>query len=639
MIREDPSTLSPENIRSAIVEFAESRELKITTQNAYKWGAKTLIDWLCTKPGDTWPERWLASESEIMGHETAAWLKTKRDWERVRLAITALMCLRIIQPSYRWINAQHFNKLHLAMSEGADKDDFDLLKKTAEDLKYVSRRTLEAMMCASIVCIHTGKRLPELTTEDLLEYDEAKKDGIHAQIHIKSLHLILRYRGWIKEQVINNASYRIGGKRSVDSLLDQYKIFDSDLRMAFGEFLRSKEATVSAVVLKQRSKQLLDTFWNDILKHNPTQSSLQIDWRTAHEWKQRLRNGGISAKKAHVRAVLTTVKSFYNFLEEMSHTDPDRWMAHASHNPITLSDITTESRKASISNTDKKSKILRLIQYTPAIRLHFAARLSQARRLIEAANAASGGEIFELDGQCYQRSKLSRYEKSGGIYGRKPLSVYKIDGNTRQRVDAIVYEGHAFWAWVILEILIGTGMRPWELYRMQIGDLSRQSDDDGKVVPCFRIPAAKTEIPRIVPMTPAVADVVAEVIRRVKGGLAVYPRVSRFEVIQGKYEYDLPLLLQKRYAGHHTGFDGLTISSWFKEAQREMHAIGGLPEGLYLDPKDCRRLFASMLYQEKVPLVSIARLMGHQHVTTTISYIATNPRDDIHYLHELGRLH
>lgn len=119
-----------------------------------------------------------------------------------------------------------------------------------------------------------------------------------------------------------------------------------------------------------------------------------------------------------------------------------------------------------------------------------------------------------------------------------------------------------------------------------------------------------------------------------RGNLKIYPRVQRFEVIQGEYIYDAPLLLQKVTSSYRSGFHGLELFHWLKEFQDHLRSKEILPNEINFKPRDCRRIVATRLHLNKVPILDISRLLGHKHVNTTINYIAHTGEDIAQYLEQ-----
>ena len=132
-------------------------------------------------------------------------------------------------------------------------------------------------------------------------------------------------------------------------------------------------------------------------------------------------------------------------------------------------------------------------------------------------------------------------------------------------------------------VLVDTGMRPSELYRLEGRDCNMEQG-------VLTIWLAKNGESRSVPMTQRVKDI-----------------------------------LSRRMEGIKTGPLFPHSNAWLREAWDRAKAEMGLSKDKQFVPYALRHTFASRLSQRRVPLRSVQMLMGHKTISMTVRYEHLNP--------------
>ncbi|MBB5378563.1 integrase [Deinococcus metalli] len=604
-----------------IVGFSQLQGYTEKTQMDYFYGAKCLLDWLETQCGRTWQERWLNGEPSIMNWGEAPSVRNRKHFDSMRLALSPLLCLRVLRPSYEWLNHQHFNKLHLKLSATTDTEDFRMIKETAKLMKFSGHSTLRTMLCATLIAIHTGKRISAFTLEDLQEYDEKRKLGIHYLVTAASLWNVLRYNRIIEGGLATSGTSKIVGALESEELLDKYLILDPDQRFVFASYLDHCSVQCSPLALKQEAAFLLEAFWRDILHHHPEQLTFEVSRSIANAWKKRKKVDPDTGERMNAAGVFSTVRAFYAFLDERAREDPETWEKFAAYNPVDLADIQGEEKLTSDGNAKKRKDTAEKLQYLGIFWETLRKNSENAMRLLEAARQAGPGEQFEANGKQFLRVPTSRSLISTENYGTVSVKVTEVGHPGAKNIDAVSQEHSAFWIWASMDLLLRTGLRPWELYRLEKADISKIVDTNNNVVPCLMIRAGKTDEPRVVQLTPKAVATLSHIMRRVQGELDSYPAVPRFEVVEGEYVEDAQLILQKSLSSYRSGFYGTELLRWLHTFHADLYEQRMLPDWVTFTPKDCRRLVATKMYIKGVPLLEIQRFLGHKHLQTTSLYI------------------
>lgn len=116
-------------------------EAKTATRSGRRMGVTKLLRWLSAFPGETWQERWLASEVERRPGKSWAdlpvrWLEDRNehlrhDRQNLASGLLMLLCLDVIRPNLSWMLTRAHPYLAPMMAEVRDAAGFATLEELA----------------------------------------------------------------------------------------------------------------------------------------------------------------------------------------------------------------------------------------------------------------------------------------------------------------------------------------------------------------------------------------------------------------------------------------------------------------------------------------------------------------------------
>jgi len=333
--------------------------------------------------------------------------------------------------------------------------------------------------------------------------------------------------------------------------------------------------------------------------HNPGISSLRLAPDTAIAWKQRLSvksvttrdaDGNVTettAERIDTISCLTAVRAFYLDIGQWAAEDPARWTQWAAPSPVRREEISpakTASRRKSRMDQRTRERIPVLPALITAVdqgRKDAAARLA-------AAAAAVPGNLFTAGGATLRKTVLT--STAGRANGR----IWAEDPVTGSRRDLTREEDTAFWTWAAVEVLRSTGIRLEELTELSHHSLVQyRLPSTGELIPLLHIAPSKSDVERLLVISPELADVLAAVIARVRDSTGAVPLVVAYDVHECEFTPPMPVLFQ-----HHVGADSrpvsaATIRRWVTSALEGTGITDASGQPLAFKPHDFRRIFAT----------------------------------------------
>ena len=193
--------------------------------------------------------------------------------------------------------------------------------------------------------------------------------------------------------------------------------------------------------------------------------------------------------------------------------------------------------------------------------------------------------------------------------------------NLRRQTAAL----HAFWDWVLLELLVQSGLRVEEACELTTLDILKRRMPDGRIYYMLHVKPSKYDRARVIPIGDGLGRVIAEIIRQVKQfyGSTTVPFCDQWDYHEQIPLPRAPYLLQG--AGHPSCITAATIRTRLHLLSTKAGAqtAQGLP--LVLHPHDCRRVFASEHLNNNTPVHVIQALLGHATLDTVMVYAKLYP--------------
>ncbi|MGH3182211.1 MAG: tyrosine-type recombinase/integrase, partial [Streptosporangiaceae bacterium] len=421
---------------------------------------------------------------------------------------------------------------------------------------------------------------------------------------------------------------RVQGQLTAAQMIDRYDLACRPVRDLLVDYLNERRAGIDYVTLNGLAYQLGLLFWKDLETRHPGISSLNLPPDVAVAWKQRMQYrtvktaapGGerTQTQVPRLSAVdhLTIVRSFYLDIAEWAAADPSRWARWAVPCPVRPGDLThRQALKSRKARTDQRTRerlpvLPRLIAAAEKERDGTASRLA-------AAMAAAPGQEFTSGGQTLVRAIL-----------REPSPrIWAEASSTGRRRNLTAEDEHAFWAWAIIEILRHAGIRIEELTELSHHSLIRyQLPGTAEPIPLLHIAPSKTDIERMLVISPELSEVLAVVLARIRDqDTGAVPLVTAYDPLECVWNPPSPLLLQ-----HRTGVEDRPFSRHYIKHRLEATAIAaGLTAStggpLTFTPHDMRRIFTTEALQNGLPPHICQLILGHKNLNTTMGYNTVYP--------------
>jgi integrase len=469
------------------------------------------------------------------------------------------------------------------------------------------------------VLAHTGAHVQELRPEHLLGLRDyqigrgQKPDGLtYAWSMLKDLGIF--------ESTTPGLLQAVAGRRpSVHEMVDSYGIRDQPVRDMLVRYLQIREPSVDYSTLRWMVYELVKNFWIDIEAHNPEANSLRISFEEGRAWLNRFTHGSISTK----HRTLFMVRGLYLDIASWA-TEDAYWAQWAAPSFLTREDTSGATKDKRRTQARIHQRIRDLNPLLPKLLSSAAQELKHAQGLLAAGTAADQGQEFEHQGITYRRCEMRRRTITAP---RGSGRVWVVGGPYVRRFDLSQLEDNCFWSWALINTLNETGVRIEELVEITTHAFSiYRLPESGEALPLLQIVPSKTDRERILLISPELTHVFALVKRRIATADGRVPLAVRYDEAERVYSPPLPHLFQL-----HTGSERRTMSpAWVRIAIKDAINRAGLKDENGNDykftPHDFRRLFATSALSAGLPIHILAKLMGHQNISTTQGYAAIMTR-------------
>jgi hypothetical protein len=182
-----------------------------------------------------------------------------------------------------------------------------------------------------------------------------------------------------------------------------------------------------------------------------------------------------------------------------------------------------------------------------------------------------------------------------------------------------------------VEVLRSTGIRVEELLELSHHSLVQyRLPSTGELIPLLQIAPSKTDKERLLVVSPELADVLAQIIRRVRGGNGAVPLVSGYDDYERAWLPASPRLFQRRVNGENRVFAHSSVLKMLTAAVSRaglVDPVEGHP--LRYTPHDFRRMFITDAVLNGLPPHIAQVVAGHQDINVTLGYKAVYPDEAI----------
>ena len=415
-------------------------------------------------------------------------------------------------------------------------------------------------------------------------------------------------------------------KLTVEQLVDRHGVDDPEIRNVFIAYLTELSVTCDYKTLYSLEQLLVKNFWGDVQAHHPGIDTLRLTAAQAAGWRARLKTMPNGRERKDSAQIMDRVRTFYNDIAGWALEDPGTWAMWVAPNPVPRAVIKGARTKTTRRQQNHfKARTRSLAPWIPQLVQSVTAEKQRMQVLLAAALSVDPGMTFAVDGQQWLRRDHARNVNGKATYA---LMTTLVVDPTGDELNLTHLEHKAFWTWAALEVLRSTGLRieeVLELTHLSIRPLRKQN---GEIVPLLQVAPSKTDEERILPMSPALAKVIRDIISRHHSDHGTVPLLRRLDRSKREHSQPMPFLFQHhdRCGSGHV-FTDSTIRKYLAAAA----ARAGLrdSDGVLLrpTPHDFRRLYLTELVANKLPIHIAAQLAGHRSLNTTQGYVAIYPQD------------
>jgi len=611
-------------------------------------GLARVLDWLEQQPGDTWQDRWITSGADAAGNPAwrgllASWLaaagRGPRDPEHVSLlagrAVMLLVCADVIRPSLGWLLAPATpSGLSAEMTRVRDPAGFAALAAVCQADHVNSHTTQLALRRVAAILAAKGGQVAEITVGDCLELLQIAGDLLRSSDATSPyFYQLLRAAGIFGGTAPPGRALKTQGQLSCEQLIDRYGIACRPVRDLLVDYLRERQPAVDYATLHKLSSTLGRLFWRDLELHHPGIASLRLPAEVAAAWKQRITTKTTRSPSADGRVTeataprlnafdhLVMVRAFYLDLARWAADDPARWGPWAASCPVRETDIAQRGKARSRRKSRMDQRTRERIPVLPALLAKVDAERQAAAGRLRAAGGTAPGQLFTVAGQTLRRPARA-HVSAGRTWAQDP-------GSAKYR-DLTLEDHRAFWTWAAVHVLRHSGIRIEELTELSHHSfIQYQLPATGELIPLLQIAPSKTDTERLLVISPELADVLSEIICRIRGGDGTVPLVAAYDYHERVWNPPMPLLFQRHYGGERRAIGGPAVRELISDALASTGLTDASGKPLRFVPHDFRRIFITDAIMHGMPPHIAQLVAGHRDINVTLGYKAVYPEEVI----------
>jgi integrase len=595
-------------------------------------GLKRVLGALNAFPGDGWQEKWLAAGCDTAG---ARWVDALGDpWagrsantrrEESAGGLSVLISLDVIRPSYEWLHMARLSRTYQVIREMRDPEFVRRVGEPVRKHQHPEQLVRQALLVISKIMLHTGKHVAEITSDDVVIYHQAAS---LMRGHINGVEYaweLLAAFGGFPEGTLSFRDHVRQGPMSVTEMIDYYQLRCEPVREMLVRYLNDRAPALDYGSLRQLAYKLAGVFWHDLEEHHLGIDSLDLPEDVATGWKTRLR-----ASHTDPWPMLIAVRALYLDIAHWATHDA-YWARWAARCPISVNDTRGSAKHRKRVKARLHQKIRSLAPRLPEILRSTDEQLAFQSGLLAAAAATPAGESFTFRGQRYEHLLLNSLRERGGTY-RGTGRIWLKDLATGARIDQTRQEDLTFWAWAAINTFYYTGMRLEELAELTSTALfTYRLPDTGEILPLLQIAPSKVDKERVLMVPPELAHVLARVKHRVRDGEGAVPLVARYDPYERVLSPPLPFLFQRVHGTRRRVISAPHLANVISKVIQRAGIKGTDGEPVSLTTHDFRRVFATEAVAGGLPVHIVAKLLGHESLTTTEAYTAIYPEDVVRH--------
>ena len=497
-----------------------------------------------------------------------------------------------------------------------------------------SHTTQLALRRIAAVLAAKGGLITDITIGDCLELLQIAGDLLRSSDATSPyFYQLLRAAGIFGAAAPPGRALKTQGQLSRGQLTDRYGIECRPVRDLLVDYLCERQPAVDHPTVHKLSYVLGRLFWRDLELHHPGIATLHLPAEVAAAWKQRITTKtirsraaggeGTEATASRVNAFdhLVTVRAFYLDLAQWAADDPARWGPWATPCPIRDTDIAQRGKERSHRKSRMDQRTRERIPVLPALLAKVDADRQAAAERLRTAEATAPGQLFTVAGQTLRRP-VRAHASADRTWAQDP-------GSGKHR-DLTLEEHKAFWTWAAVQALRHTGIRIEELTELSHHSfIQYKLPATGELIPLLQIAPSKTDTERLLVISPELADVLSEIITRIRGQDATVPLVTADDYHERVWNPPMPLLFQRHYGAEHHAIGGPAIRELISDALTSTGITDASGKPLRFVPHDFRRIFITDAIMHGMPPHIAQLVAGHRDIGVTLGYKAVYPEEVI----------
>ena len=617
-------------------------------ENRRARGARILLQHLDGFPGGSWQQRWEASGLNEARQPVNVLIPAYQGRKEICTGAACLFGLRVIRPSLlalRSTRLHGYGERFLAAQHDPLLEDF---WKRVQDHPVHPVHHTAALFDVTVALTTQGITLDDLTPEAFLHYVWQSRDqGLNMKARGK------QNRGQFAGQLAWPVLHEMGlfppgtpptvraavltGRRTLEELVDRYEIRHQGVRQLILDYLARRRSELDYSSLDQHARSLAGLFWAKIEALAPGHPDLRIDAELYEQWREALntRENG-QGKRHEAERILRSVRSFYLDLHSWAVEEPERWAPWVAPCPIpdnALRGLSVQKRRTKERIDDRIRQRQPLL---PTLVAHLEDRYHHLREILRQASSLAPCEAFAVEGRSYQRAWSLADDKRQRRGGEANVRVRDL--TSAEDVNVTTAEELAFWEWAAVEVLRHSGVRVEELLELTHLSVRQYQRPNGEVIALLVIAPSKTDRERVIPMSAELFAVIAAIVRRHTQGGRVIPLIQRYDQHERRMSEPMPFLFQRQLGTTRRVISPATVQVMLRRRCNDLadsHPEFGTAG---FTPHDFRRLLATDLVNNGLPIHIGAALLGHLNLQTTRGYVAVFNEDVVrHYQAFLDR--
>ena len=428
----------------------------------------------------------------------------------------------------------------------------------------------------------------------------------------------------------------VRGQLTVSELVTRYGIRNDQVRHLLIDYLTRRAVDLDYSSLASLARILAGVFWAEIEKINPSQQNLQIEDALYQQWKTAISTRPDGKPRIGRTKVLMAVRGMYLDLQSWAIAEPQRWGGWCAPSPIRDSELRRAAADARRARDRMAERTRDRQPLLPILLDHVHERHQHFRGLLDTAAAATPGGEFIYAGTKYRRTDSPIDRLRAKREGLRPIRIQ--DTTTTNTLNVAELEERSFWEWAIVNTLRHSGIRVEELCELTHLSMRQYQRPNGEVVALLVIAPSKSDRERVIPMSAELFATIAAIIRRHQQDQRAIPSIRRYDTHEKVWSDPLPFLFQRRHGSRRAVLSFETINRLLRVRCQDLAKVHPSFAGITFSAHDFRRLFATEVVNNGLPIHIGAALLGHLDTATTRGYVAVFDEDLIrHYQSYLAR--